>query len=62
MIDFVMPGLVPGIHDWLSRSPKGVDDRDKPGHDERKERRTDAICDSLARKRERECSSAAETA
>jgi hypothetical protein len=50
MIDFVVPGLVPGIHDLLSRSPKDVDGRDKPGHDERKERRTDAICDSPARR------------
>jgi hypothetical protein len=29
----VMPGLVPGIHALLVRSSKGVDGRDKPGHD-----------------------------
>jgi hypothetical protein len=29
----VMPGLVPGIH-VLPALPKGVDGRDKPGHDE----------------------------
>ena len=29
-----MPGLVPGIHVLLSRRKKGVDGRDKPGHDE----------------------------
>jgi len=28
-----MPGLVPGIHVLLSEK-KGVDGRDKPGHDE----------------------------
>jgi len=28
----VMPGLVPGIH-VLVRSSRGVDGRDKPGHD-----------------------------
>jgi hypothetical protein len=28
-----MPGLVPGIHVLLSRLTKGVDGRDKPGHD-----------------------------
>jgi len=26
-----MPGLVPGIHDLATK--KGVDGRDKPGHD-----------------------------
>jgi len=31
-----MPGLVPGIHDFLSVGDKDVDGRDKPGHDERK--------------------------
>jgi hypothetical protein len=33
ILTFVMPGLVPGIHvlrDWCE---KGVDGRDKPGHD-----------------------------
>ena len=29
-----MPGLDPGIHDFLSRELKDVDGRDKPGHDE----------------------------
>jgi len=29
-----MPGLVPGIHDFLSFSKQDVDGRDKPGHDE----------------------------
>jgi hypothetical protein len=29
-----MPGLVPGIHGFLSRHQKDVDGRDKPGHDE----------------------------
>jgi len=29
----VMPGLVPGIHALLLVSKKGVDGRDKPGHD-----------------------------
>jgi citronellyl-CoA dehydrogenase len=29
-----MPGLVPGIHVFLSISKKDVDGRDKPGHDE----------------------------
>jgi 2-oxoglutarate ferredoxin oxidoreductase subunit beta len=28
-----MPGLVPGIHAFLSRK-QDVDGRDKPGHDE----------------------------
>jgi hypothetical protein len=28
-----MPGLVPGIHVLLFRCKKGVDGRDKPGHD-----------------------------
>jgi hypothetical protein len=30
----VMPGLVPGIHALLFCETKGVDGRDKPGHDE----------------------------
>jgi hypothetical protein len=29
-----MPGLVPGIHVFLSVAKKDVDGRDKPGHDE----------------------------
>ncbi len=28
-----MPGPVPGIHVFLSCGKKGVDGRDKPGHD-----------------------------
>jgi hypothetical protein len=28
-----MPGLVPGIHDFLHGIIKDVDGRDKPGHD-----------------------------
>src|SRR5471030_1314218 len=28
-----MPGLVPGIHDFLHAVKQGVDGRDKPGHD-----------------------------
>jgi hypothetical protein len=31
---FVMPGLVPGIHDLKQSHWKNVDGRDKPGHDE----------------------------
>jgi len=35
MFLFVMPGLVPGIHVFLSYcSKQSVDGRDKPGHDE----------------------------
>jgi hypothetical protein len=29
----VMPGLVPGIHVFLSAKEEDVDGRDKPGHD-----------------------------
>jgi hypothetical protein len=29
-----MPGLVPGIHVFLSRSMQDVNGRDKPGHDD----------------------------
>jgi hypothetical protein len=29
-----MPGLVPGIHVFLSINQSDVDGRDKPGHDE----------------------------
>jgi hypothetical protein len=32
-LSFVMPGLVLGIHVFLDDSEKGVDGRDKPGHD-----------------------------
>ncbi len=31
--DFVMPGLVPGIHVLRAESSKDMDGRDKPGHD-----------------------------
>jgi hypothetical protein len=31
-MQFVMPGLVPGIHVFLAAA-KDVDGRDKPGHD-----------------------------
>jgi hypothetical protein len=30
-----MPGLVPGIHVFLSTKKKDVDGRVKPGHDEK---------------------------
>jgi hypothetical protein len=33
-LSFVMPGLVPGIHVFLTRGDRDVDGRDKPGHDE----------------------------
>jgi antitoxin CptB len=33
-----MPGLVPGIHVFCCCGAKGVDGRDKPGHDKRKVR------------------------
>jgi hypothetical protein len=29
-----MPGLVPGIHVFLSTASEDVDGRDKPGHDD----------------------------
>jgi hypothetical protein len=29
-----MPGLVPGIHIFVSASKEDVDGRDKPGHDD----------------------------
>jgi hypothetical protein len=29
----VMPGLVPGIHAFPIENQKGVDSRDRPGHD-----------------------------
>jgi len=32
VVNIVMPGLVPGIHDL--RPTKDVDGRDEPGHDE----------------------------
>ena len=31
---FVMPGLVPGIHVFLTDSKQDVDGRVKPGHDD----------------------------
>jgi hypothetical protein len=31
---FVMPGLVPGIHVFTTCCTKDVDGRDEPGHDE----------------------------
>ena len=34
MSTLVMPGLVPGIHVFVSNSKKDVDGRDKPDHDE----------------------------
>jgi hypothetical protein len=46
MIDFVMPGLVPGIHAFMfgqqerrarKTCKKDLDDRDKPGHDDTRE-------------------------
>jgi hypothetical protein len=36
---FVVPGLVPGIHDLGAMSKKDVDGRVKPGHDEGRELR-----------------------
>ena len=30
-----MPGFMPGIHVFLTAICKGVDGRDKPGHDEK---------------------------
>ena len=33
LVQFVMPGLVPGIHVLKTASTKDVDGRDKPGHD-----------------------------
>jgi hypothetical protein len=36
--EFVMPGLVPGIHVLTGRGKKGVDGRVKPGHDKRENR------------------------
>jgi hypothetical protein len=32
--EFVMPGLVSGIHVFVEPRKKNVDGRDKPGHDE----------------------------
>jgi hypothetical protein len=31
-----MPGLVPGIHAFMSHQSKDVDGRVKPGHDDRR--------------------------
>jgi hypothetical protein len=33
-MEFVMPGLVPGIHVFTASRKKDVDGRDEPGHDE----------------------------
>ena len=30
----VMPGLVPGIHEFSGRRSENVDGRDEPGHDD----------------------------
>jgi hypothetical protein len=50
-LDLVMPGLVPGIHVFVSSEKTDVDGRDKPGHDDA-ERSTPqllgAICDCPA--------------
>ena len=32
-----MPGLVPGIHDFLRYRKQDVDGRDEPGHDEHRD-------------------------
>ncbi|QOZ15050.1 hypothetical protein XI02_08525 [Bradyrhizobium sp. CCBAU 21365] len=42
-----MPGLVPGIHVFVSTRRKDVDGRDKPGHDGAEES-VHSICDSPA--------------
>jgi hypothetical protein len=34
LYQFVMPGLVPGIHVFGAMCKEDVDGRDKPGHDE----------------------------
>jgi hypothetical protein len=34
MFGLVMPGLVPGIHVFVTTCEEDVDGRDKPGHDE----------------------------
>jgi hypothetical protein len=33
-----MPGLVPGIHVFVSHGARDVDGRDEPGHDEKQNR------------------------
>jgi hypothetical protein len=33
LFQLVMPGLVPAIHVVIATEKKGVDARDKPGHD-----------------------------
>ena len=35
LIPLVMLGLVPGIHVFAPAHKKGVDGRDKPGHDDK---------------------------
>ena len=35
IVKSVMPGLVPGIHDFLLFEKQDVDGRNKSGHDER---------------------------
>ncbi|MEH2671051.1 hypothetical protein DXU07_17125 [Bradyrhizobium elkanii] len=42
-----MPGLVPGIHVFVSTQRKDVDGRDKPGHDGAEES-VHSICDCPA--------------
>jgi len=37
LVQFVMPGLVPGIHVLKTAGTKNVNGRDKPGHDEKQE-------------------------
>ncbi len=36
LLRLVMPGLVPGVHVLVHLGKKGVDGRDKPGHDEKR--------------------------
>jgi hypothetical protein len=43
-----MPGLVPGIHDFVSSIKKDVDGRDKPGHDARWAQRRSPLVVSTA--------------
>jgi hypothetical protein len=38
LFEFVMPGLVPAIHVFGDIRKKGMDGRDKPGHDGTRER------------------------
>ena len=39
-----MPGLVPGIHDFLKSCKQGVGGRDKPGHDAEQEATGEIRC------------------